>query len=420
MVRVRQQFPDRSLADVGAEVRQTLAAARLAERVPPGGSVAIGVGSRGISNLGVIVRAVVDYWRESGRKPFLFPSMGSHGAATAEGQAAVLAHYGITEASMGCPLRSQLGVTDTGRTPEGIETCVDSLALASDGVMLINRIKWHTDFAGKIESGLFKMMAIGLGKLAGARHYHTHIYKMGYEPVIRSVGRQILRTGKIVGGLAILEDANHNTARVEAVNAGEMERKEEELLATAKQWMGRLPVPEVDILILDEIGKNISGTGMDTKVVNRASRDEYNPWPGGPRVERVFPRSLSPLSYGNGAGIGMADVITDRLLEAIDWEPTIVNSLAASTFTHMRVPMHFPTDRECLEKLAPTVGKFDLSTVTYCRIRNSLELGRAVVSENLLPVIEGKPRIKVVGKAAEMEFDAAGNLTELLAADQDW
>src|SRR5215471_11008178 len=231
---VRQNFPDRRIPDVAAEVHKQLSAGAFGARLKPGSRVAIGVGSRGIHNIATIVRSVVDYWKAQGMHPFLFPAMGSHGAASAAGQAEVLAHYGITEASMGCPLISQLEVVSLGKTAEGIEAFMDKLAYESDGVMLIGRVKWHTDFEGKIESGLFKMMAIGLGKFAGAQHYHTYAYKIGLEAVIRSIGRQVLASGKILGGLAILEDAHHNTAQLTAVPVKEMERREEELLAQVK------------------------------------------------------------------------------------------------------------------------------------------------------------------------------------------
>src|SRR5712692_10351590 len=252
LIPIRQNFPDRSSRDIPGEVRRQLATSDFGSRVQPGARIAIGVGSRGIANIATIVRSVVDYWKGQGCEPFVFPAMGSHGAATAEGQADVLAHYGIHEATMGCPVVSALEVVSLGKTADGIEAFMDRTAYDSGGVMLIGRIKWHTDFAGAIESGLFKMMAIGLGKFAGAQRYHTYAYKLGLEHVIRSVGRQVLKSGKIVGGLAILEDANHNTGQLTPVPVEEMERKEEELLALAKSWMGRIPMP-LDILILDEI-----------------------------------------------------------------------------------------------------------------------------------------------------------------------
>src|SRR5579862_1936191 len=278
LLTVRQNFPDRAIQDVGAEVRSQLAASGFASRVKPGSRIAIGAGSRGIANIATIVRSAVEFWKEQGCDPYIFPAMGSHGAATAEGQADVLAHYGIHEATMGCPVISSLDVVALGSTTDGIAAFMDRSAYESDGVMLIGRVKWHTDFAGKIESGLFKMMAIGLGKFAGAQRYHTFAYRLGLEHVIRSVGRQVLKSGKILGGLAILEDANHNTAQLTAVPVENMERAEEELLALVKSWMGRIPMP-LDILILDEIGKDISGAGMDTKVVNRSVNGESNPWP---------------------------------------------------------------------------------------------------------------------------------------------
>ena len=410
MLLVRQNFPDRSIGDIPGEVARQLASSGFAARLSPGARVAIGVGSRGIANIATIVRAVVDYWRSQGMRPFIFPAMGSHGAATAEGQADVLAHYGIHEATMGCPVVSQLEVVHLGCTPEGIDTYLDREAYRSDGVMLVGRVKWHTNFEGAIESGLFKMMAIGLGKFAGAQKYHTYAYRLGLEQVIRSVGRQVLQCGKILGGLAVLEDANHNTAWLEAVPVATMEKREEELLALVKQWMGKIPVKEVDILVIDEIGKNISGAGMDTKVINRDIDCGYNPWSWLPRIHRIFARDLSDLTYNNGVGLGMCDVVTDRLVNRIDWEATNINSLTASTPAPNRIPMHYPSDRECLEKFWPTVGKFEQDEVTLAWIRNTQELTVVGLSENLRPEIESNPELEILGSAWEMGFDSEGNL----------
>lgn len=414
LYQVKQNFPDRRIHDIPGEIAKQLKASPFASRVKPGGSVAIGVGSRGINNIAAIARAVVDYYKSNGLKPHIFPAMGSHGAATAEGQADVLAHYGITQATMGCPIVSSLDVVPLGRTPEGIDAFMDRTAYESDGVMLLGRVKWHTDFMGKIESGLFKMMAIGLGKFAGAQRYHTYAYKLGLENVIRSVGRQVLGSGKILGGLAILEDANHNTAQLTPVMVEEMERKEEDLLALVKSWMGRVPVPEVDVLIIDEIGKNISGAGMDTKVVNRGVQGQYNPWPDTPKIERIFIRDITPVSYGNAVGFGMADVISDRLYNKINWVPTRINALTASTPSAIRTPMHYPTDRECLERVWPTVGKFDSKDVTLAWIRNTMDLTPLMLSENLLSAIQNNPLLEIVGPPRDIEFDADGSLVPML------
>jgi hypothetical protein len=405
---VRQKFPDRRIPDIAAEVRRQLAASGFAGRAPRGSRIAIGVGSRGIHNIATIVRNVVAYWKDEGMQPFIFPAMGSHGAASAAGQADVLAHYGITEAAMGCPIVSQLEVVSVGKTAEGIEAFMDKTAYDSAGVMLVGRVKWHTDFAGKIESGLFKMMAIGLGKFAGAQRYHAYAYRLGLEHVIVSVGRQVLRSGKILGGLAILEDAYHNTAKLDAVPVERMEEREQENLALVKSWMAKIPM-DLDILVLDEIGKNISGAGMDTKVVNRSVNGEYNPWPGIPHFERVFVRDLSELTYNSAVGLGMADVVADRLVERTDWQPTWINSLTANTPAAIRTPIHFPTDRECLERIAPTVGKLDLDTVTYGWIRNTMELGRLALSESLRAAIERNPQLEIEA-AIDFDFDGEGNL----------
>lgn len=408
---VRQHFQSRAINDVAGEVRKQLAGSGFGSRLKPGARVGIGVGSRGIHNIDIIVKGLADYWKSQGAQPFIFPAMGSHGAATAQGQADVLAHYGIEESTMGCPVISQLEVVSLGCTADGIEAFMDKMAYESDGVMLVGRVKWHTDFAGKIESGLFKMMAIGLGKFAGAQRYHTYAYKLGLENVIRTVGRQVLKSGKILGGLAILEDAYHDTAQLTAVSVEEMEQKEEELLALTKSWMARIPF-DLDILMLDEIGKTISGAGMDTKVVNRSVHGQYNPWDTAPRFERLYVRGLSEHTYGNGVGLGMADVIHDRLLSQIDWKPTRINSLTASTPAAIRTPVHFSADRTCLETIAPTVGKLDITQVTIGWIRNSAELGLIALTENLRPQIEASPNLEILDKIG-WPYDANGDLPGL-------
>lgn len=405
---VRQNLPNYAIRDLPAEVGRQMAASGLGGRLAAGSRVAIGLGSRGIRNLATIVRGVVDYWKDAGMRPFLFPAMGSHGGATAEGQAGVLARYGVTEASMGCPVVSQLDVVSLGRTGEGIEVFMDKAAHDADGVMLVNRVKWHTDFEAEIESGLFKMAAIGIGKLTGAQAYHAHGYRMGLGKAILSAGRKAIASGKLIGGLAILEDAYHNTARVDAIPAEEWERREREDLALVKSWMARIPL-ELDILIVDEIGKEISGTGMDTKVVNRTVIGAYNPWANTQVVRRIFVRDLSPMSHGNALGVGMADMVTDRLVEAIDWETTAVNVLTSTSLGGAHLPLHYPTDRECLERLSATVGRFDPMDVTFGWIRNSLELTRLALSANLRPEIDASPALSIEDEV-DFDFGSDGNL----------
>ncbi len=410
LIPVRHHFPHRRLTDIPRDIHDEMTSSGIASGLSPGSRVAIGVGSRGISNIAIIVRAVVDFWHSQGMRPFLFPAMGSHGAGTAQGQASVLAHYGIDESTMGCPVISRFDVISLGRTELGIEAFAGRDAWESDGIFLVSRVKWHTSFAGAIESGVTKMIAIGLGKLDGAQSVHGHSRRHGMESAIRSVASRILGSGRVLGGLAILEDAYHDTAQVTALLADGLIEREEKLLATAKSWMGRIPVPAIDVLIVDEMGKNISGTGMDLKVINRGVAAQYNPWPDTPVIERIFVRDLSPLSYGNGIGMGAADVMHDRAFGKIDMNAGRVNATTSGSLALVRTPLHFPSDRECFECAAATVGKFDTSDVTVAWIRNTLELGLVALSENLTDEIAQNPMLAVAGPPFEMKFDSEGNM----------
>ena len=353
---------------------------------------------------------MVDFWKSREVNPFIVPVMGSHGAATAEGQADVLAHYGITQSTMGVPVESSLEVVHLGTTPEGIDVSMDRRAFESDGAMLCGRVKWHTDFEGPLESGIHKMMAIGLGKWEGAKRYHSWALKIGMGQVVQSVGSLVMQTGKMLGGMAILEDAHHYTAEVRALGAEGMAESEAALLRRAKSWKANLPAREIDLLIVDEIGKDISGAGMDTKVVNRGGPDGRNSWKGVPTVHRIFVRDLSGNTYGNAVGMGMADMAHDRLVSQVDFEATWINALTASVTWPAFTPLHYPTDRECIERVLPTCGKIDTNDCTVMWIRNTLQLSSLLVSENLLPELSSNPAIRVTGDAGDLPYDALGNL----------
>jgi hypothetical protein len=409
---VRQHFPSYRLSNIEEEVWRRMDAAGLDRALAPGAEVAIGVGSRGIANLARIVGALVGWWKSRGMEPFLFPAMGSHGAATARGQAEVLAKFGVTPEAMGCAVRSSLAVDHLGETPEGIPVVMDRLAHRSAGVMLCGRVKWHTDFAGEIESGLFKMMAIGLGKFAGAQTYHTHAFNLGLERVILSVGRRILASDKILGGLAILEDAHHDTARLEVVGVGEMETRERELLALVKTWMPTIPLPELDIVIVNQLGKPISGSGMDPKIINRNVSAEYNPWPGAPLIRRVYVRGLHPLSYGNAVGIGLADAVHSRLARLVKRGPTYLNALTSNNPAAARIPLNYNSDRKCLEVLAHTVGKTDTRQVTLGWIHNTQDLRRLAFSENLRREIGERSHLEITGEEGAWPLNEEGDLPD--------
>jgi hypothetical protein len=410
LIPVRQKFPHRALPDISAALHKELTESNLASRLPVNSRISIGVGSRGISNLAEIVRGVVNYFRAAGHRPFIFPAMGSHGAGTAEGQASVLAHYGVDEAGMGCPVESTFDIVSPGRTELGIDTFAGREAWESDAIFVVSRVKWHTSFAGALESGVSKMLAIGIGKREGATSVHTHGRNIGMEKAIRSVASHLLKTGKILGGLAILEDAFHDTAELAALPAEGLIAREEELLRRVKTWMVKIPLPSVDVLIVDQIGKNISGTGMDLKIVNRGTGAQINPWPDTTRVERIFVRDLSPLSYGNAVGIGVADVLNDRMLPKIDENAGRVNAVTSGSLALVRTPLHCATDRECFDLVAATVGKPDRRDVTVAWIGNTLDLEHLMVSENLRQQIEANTECEVTGPAFEMPFDEKGNL----------
>ncbi|MEJ7606342.1 MAG: hypothetical protein WKF37_08750 [Bryobacteraceae bacterium] len=300
LVPVVQQFPKQGLSDVTAATRAELSLKAVGTHLKPGRPIALGVGSRGIANLSAIVRATVEHFRSLRLEPFIVPAMGSHGGGTAEGQQRILAQYGITEAEVGCPVRSSLETVMLGRCTAGFETYLDRQAFESEGIFLINRVKWHTTFEAPIESGLMKMLSIGLGKLEGAGSYHQQAVRLGFGTVIGSAARHILQTGKVLGGLAILEDAHHDTAKLVALPAATMEPDEEALLKVVQSWMARILFDEVDVLIVDEIGKHISGVGMDSKVINRHPYGGVNPWPWAPRIMDLRPRHSFPVLRERG------------------------------------------------------------------------------------------------------------------------
>ena len=403
MALVRQHLASHVIADPGAAALQELLRLRLGTELPPAASVAIGVGSRGVARLPELVRASVTYFQSVGLSPFVVPAMGSHGGGTGEGQRSVLAHLGITEAAVGCPIVSSIETVPLGTTPDGIETYMDRAAFESAGVFLINRVKWHTTFEAPVESGLMKMAAIGLGKVIGATNYHRTAIRMGLGEVVRSVGRHVLSSGKLLGGLGVVEDAQHEIGRVAAARAVDIEALEIELLALARSWMARLPC-DADLLIIDEVGKQFSGTGMDSKIVNRHPYGVVHPWPWAPKILKIYLRDLSVKSYGNAIGIGMADMISERLYSKIDWPATLVNAQAASNLSVIRTPYRAATDREALALLAAMVGRERPEDVTAIWIQNTLALGEIAVTENLLPGLEQ------TGPAFALNFDASGHL----------
>jgi hypothetical protein len=415
--------------DIGATIESQLD--EFAERgVLQDGRIAVAVGSRGIANLRQIVVKVVEWLRERGAKPFIVPAMGSHGGATPAGQVEILAGCGITEAALGVPIRPSMKVTEIGRTDDGVAVHFCTEALAADGIVLINRVKPHTDFAGCIGSGILKMTAIGLGKHVGASTVHAAAMTFGYEHVIRTVARRILEKAPVLAGIAILEGPRHETARIKVLAPAEIESREEKLFAEATTLMPRLPFRQIDLLVVDRMGKNISGTGMDPNVVGRGvhgystifsqQQPDFGLDPSFgrrdlPVIRRIFVRDLTPETHGNAIGIGLADFTTRRLVEAMDRHATSVNVLTALSLHLAKVPMYFDTDREAIEQALISTCLPDTSVARLVRIADTLSLDNVQVSEAYAGELGQDPQIEPMGAARDMAFDGGGNLLPLQA-----
>jgi hypothetical protein len=408
--RVRQKFDGPRVDDVAGTVAAELARLRLNERVKPGQTVAITAGSRGIANIAVIIQAAVRYFQKLDARPFIVPAMGSHGGGTAEGQRGILAGYGITEESMGCPIKASMETIIVCQTAEGFPVHFDRHASEADHVLVAGRVKPHTDFIGDVESGLMKMMLIGLGKHEGAKIYHRAILDFSFPQIVRSVAHKVMERCHILAGLAIIENGYDQTAQITAVAADELEVRERELLTLARQWMPKLPFPLVDILLIDELGKNISGSGIDTNVVgrkreyHRAAEDEF------PKVKRIAVRGLTEETHGNASGIGLIELCTTRLLEQVDHRITRINCLTSGNVAACMLPVNFDTDREIIDAALPTIGLTEPPDAKILWIHNTLDLAEVECSQVYLKQARERTDLEVLTDLRELPFDAAGNL----------
>ncbi|MBM3241878.1 DUF2088 domain-containing protein [Candidatus Poribacteria bacterium] len=409
MVRVKQKFDAPVVEDIPGTVRLELAKLSLLKSINAGDTVAIAAGSRGIANINAVVKAIVRDLKQIGAKPYVIPAMGSHGGATAEGQIDVLKHYGITEETVGAPVIATMEVMQIGVTKDGLPVLIGKDAYEADHIVVLNRIKSHTDFSGVIESGLMKMVAIGLGKQKGANMYHRAFFRYGFEHVIRTVFQVVLASGKIAFGVGLIENAYGQTARIAAMHADELEMMEQKLLVEAKKLSGRLPFDELDLLIVDKMGKNISGTGMDTKVIGRLMQN-FEPEPEKPAILRILVRDLTEESNGNACGVGLADFTTTRLVEKIDRRATYMNSITALGPQKVRTPVYYDTDKEAIENALETVGLTKPKDCRVVRIESTLHLREVEISESLLPATATRTDLEIIGELREMAFDEDGNL----------
>ena len=409
MTRIQQQFEAPVLTDLPAAIHTELDRINASAIVKPGETVAVTAGSRGVANVDVAVKATIDYLKALGAKPFVVPAMGSHGGATAEGQRSVLEHYGITEETVGAPVKATMEVVELGKTASGLPVFLDRYAAEADHVVPLNRIKAHTDFNGSIESGLMKMMVIGLGKQQGANLYHRAFFQYGFEQVITAVGGLILDTGKIAFGLGLIENAHEDTAKAVAVPAAQLLQTERELLVEAKSLMGRLPFDELDLLIIDWTGKNISGTGMDTNVIGRMMQN-FEPEPAKPAILRIFVRDITEESDGNATGIGLADFTTTRLVDKIDRHATYMNGITALGPQKSKIPFYYDTDSEAIAVALDTIGLTEPEDARVIRIESTLRLTELDISKVLLEDAKLHSGLEVIGETKPLPFDDAGNL----------
>jgi hypothetical protein len=410
LFRLRQHFDPLRVVDVEAEVRSQLAALRLEQKVCPGQSIAITVGSRGIANIRQIVKAAVQHFQALGAAPFIVPAMGSHGGATAEGQQQLIESYGVTEAYCGCPIRSSMETIVVCQTAEGFPVHFDRHAFEADHVLVCGRVKPHTDFVGDVESGLMKMMLIGLGKSTGAQVYHRAILDYSFSQIVRSVAGKVLADCRILAGLAIVENGYDETAVIEAVAANEIEQREKQLLILAKKLLPRLPFDRIDLLLVDEIGKNISGSGMDTNIIGRKFNDHAAVEGELPKIRRIAVRGLSEATHGNGIGIGIAEFCTTKCIRQLDLHSTRVNTLTSGHVSAGMLPLDFATDREMIAAALATAGLVEPAATKVVWIHNTLELAEIECSAALLAAARGRDNIEPISELRDWPLDAAGNL----------
>ena len=413
MARVKQHFDAPVLTDLPGAIHGELDRINASSIIQSGETVAITAGSRGVANIATAVKATVDYLKSLDAKPFVVPAMGSHGGATAEGQTSVLEHYGVTESTVGAPVKATMEVVQLGSIKnadaDDLPVFMDRYAAEADHVVPLNRIKAHTDFNGSIESGVLKMMVIGLGKQQGANYYHRAFFQYGFEHVITAVGGFILDTGKIAFGIGLLENAHEDTAKAIAMPAKNLLRTERELLVEAKSMMGRLPFDELDLLIVDWSGKNISGTGMDTNVIGRMMQN-FEPEPLKPAILRIFVRDLTEESDGNATGIGLADFTTTRLVNQIDRHSTYMNGITALGPQKSKIPFYYDTDKEAIEVALETIGLTKPENARVIRIESTLKLTDLDISEVLLKDVDLLSNLEVVGDTLPLQFDSSDNL----------
>src|ERR687894_1595644 len=417
VVKVRQDFPRRRVEDVEESLREQCERSEIKSRIEPGAEVAITAGSRGISGIDNVLRSLVQILKSAGARPFIIPAMGSHGGATAEGQVEILRSLGVTEESVGAEIRSSMEVVELGETGTGVPVYMDRIASEADGVVIVGRIKQHTDFRSDIESGLSKMASIGLGKHAQALALHAHGVR-GIKDYMVEAGGEVFSSGKVLFGVALVEKAYEETAMIEAIPPQRVAERERELLKESAKLMPGLPVSEMDVLFVDELGKNFSGTGMDTNVIGRF-RILGVEEPESPDVKYLIVSDVSAASHGNALGVGLADFTTRRLFQKVDYVAMNQNVLTSTFVERAKIPMVMENDREALKAAVRCNWGVEPEDTRFVRIPNTLHIRYVYLSENVLEEAVANGNVEVVEDAAELTFDEDGNLKPFEAGDEE-
>lgn len=400
LVKVRQRFEAPEITNVAEAVRDAIDEANVLQRIQPGDRVAIAVGSRGVADIPVLARETANAVKKAGGSPFIVPAMGSHGGATAEGQREVLEELGVTEETTGAPIISSMEVVEIGRLDNGLPIYIDKNAYEADKVIVINRIKPHTAFRGPVESGLMKMITIGLGKQKGAEAAHAFSFKYMAQHVVE-MARIAMEKVPVIFGIGSLENAYDRPAKIVAIAAEEIEQREPELLVEAKSLMPKLLFDPIDVLIVNEIGKDISGDGMDPNITGRYATPYAS---GGPEITRIVVLGLTKKTHGNANGIGMADMSTRKVMDEIIWEKGYANALTSTVISVVKLPMILDNEELAVKAAIKTCNAFNLSKARVVRIKNTLDIREIWISESMLDEAKEMDNIEILSEPAEMDL----------------
>ena len=410
LIQIKQKFSSHSVEDIAGRIKSEIAGLKLEKQIKPGESIAVTAGSRGITDINMITRTVIDELIKLKGIPFIIPAMGSHGGATIGGQLNVLAGYGITEEKMGAPIKAAMEVMKVGEGKNGIPVYLDKNVIDADHVVAINRIKPHTRFAGKIESGLIKMLLVGLGKDVGARVYHRAIMRHTFDQIVESVFPIVLSRLSVLFGLAIIENAYGKVADIKAMRGEDIIKEEPGLKKISFELMAKLPFRNIDLLIIDNMGKDISGTGMDTNIIGRKDDSSSKITRKEEGISRIFVRDLTPNSHGNACGIGLSDFTTRKLVNKINFQETYINCVTALRPEGAKIPMTFESDKDAIAAAISTCCVEDEENIKIVWIKSTLDLEKVIVSKGYLDELNGRDDLEQISSAKEIIFDSSGNL----------